>query len=116
MISEPVTDAWVCVTPQSNIPLREGRAIQLGGHEIAIFNLGDRVLAVANRCPHRGGPLSDGLLADGVVVCPLHAWKIALASGNVERPAGREACVATYAARLENGLIYVALPRPQAAA
>ena len=64
------------VTPCDNIPLREGRAVTLGDREIAIFNLGDRFLATDNRCPHRGGPLCDGIVAGGSVVCPLHAWKV----------------------------------------
>ena len=49
---------WIRVTPCENIPPREGRAAMVGGREIAIFNLGDRFLAVDNRCPHQGGPLS----------------------------------------------------------
>lgn len=103
-------EKWVCVTEQSNIPLREGRAVELGGQTIAIFNLGDRVMALEDRCPHRGGPLSDGILNGSTVVCPLHAWKVCLKDGNVVKPAEERACVNTYPARVEQGLIYVALP------
>ena len=60
----------------------------LGGRELAIFNLGDRFLAVENRCPHMGGPLADGIVTGCAVVCPLHAWRVRLDSGDVERPGG----------------------------
>src|ERR1700687_1010300 len=63
---------WIRITEPENIPLREGRGVEVDGHQIALFNLGDRFLAVENRCPHRGGPLSDGIVAGDVVVCPLH--------------------------------------------
>ena len=53
---------WTRVTACDNIPPREGRAVSLAGREIAIFNLGDRFLAVDNQCPHRAGPLADGIV------------------------------------------------------
>ena len=102
---------WIRVTAAENIPPREGRPVMLGGQEIAIFNLGDRFLATNNRCPHSGGPLCDGIITGSSVVCPLHAWKINLASGSVERPAGaREHCVPTYPTRVEDGIVLVELP------
>jgi nitrite reductase (NADH) small subunit len=123
---------WVRITPCENIPTREGRAVLVGGREIAVFNLGpsaelgtgDRFLATDNRCPHQGGPLCDGIVTGTSVVCPLHAWKVSLASGAVERPAlARDHCVATYPARVEDGIVVVGLPvtrgaeaAPQAAA
>jgi transcriptional regulator with XRE-family HTH domain len=61
--------------------------------------------AVDNRCPHRGGPPSDGIVAGHAVVCPLHAWKVCLETGAVERPANATACLRTYATRVEAGLI-----------
>ena len=54
---------WVRITACENIPPREGRAAMAGDREIALFNLGDRFLAVDNRCPHQGGPLADGIVA-----------------------------------------------------
>ena len=102
---------WIRVTACDNIPLREGRAVIVGGREIALFNLGDRFLATDNRCPHQGGPLCDGIVTGDAVVCPLHAWKISLASGRVERPAGAtDRCVRTFATRVENGLVLIELP------
>jgi nitrite reductase (NADH) small subunit len=108
---------WIRVTTIDNLPLREGRAVHLGTREIALFNLGDRVLATDNRCPHQGGPLCDGIVTGDAVVCPLHAWKIALGSGAVQRPSSaQERCVRTYPARVEDGIVLIALPVAAAAA
>ena len=101
---------WLRITACENIPPREGRAAMAGGRAIAIFNLGDRFLAVDNRCPHKGGPLSDGIVAGDSVVCPLHTWKVSLETGCVERPAGSGTCVRTYATRVEAGVVLVELP------
>ncbi|MGH9660263.1 MAG: nitrite reductase small subunit NirD [Bryobacteraceae bacterium] len=96
---------WIRITEVANVPLREGRGVVVGGEEIAIFNLGDRFLAVQNRCPHAGGPLADGIVGGETVVCPLHGWKVCLTSG----AAGPQstACVATYPVRVENGIVLI---------
>jgi nitrite reductase (NADH) small subunit len=101
---------WVRVTTRDNIPAREGRTVRLAGWEIAIFNLGDRFAAVENRCPHQGGPLADGILSGCAVVCPLHAWRIDLETGRVERPAGSTPCVRTFATRVDGEVVLVELP------
>jgi NAD(P)H-dependent nitrite reductase small subunit len=101
---------WMRITECSNIPPREGRTTTIGDREIAIFNLGDRFLAVDNRCPHKGGPLGDGIIAGDSVVCPLHAWKICLETGTVKRPAATAACVQTYETQVVDGVILIALP------
>jgi nitrite reductase (NADH) small subunit len=98
---------WVCVTPIENIPLREGRCVQVGRHEVAIFNLGDRLLAVENRCPHRGGPLADGIVSHGMVVCPLHAWKVDLVTGTVTNQPESSQCVKTFPVRVQSGLLFI---------
>jgi nitrite reductase (NADH) small subunit len=99
---------WMRVTACDNIPPREGRAVSLRGRAIAIFNTGDRFLAVDNHCPHRAGPLADGIISGTSVVCPLHTWKISLLDGRVERPsASCDAGVTAYPTRVENGVIAV---------
>jgi len=98
--------SWIRVTEIENIPLREGRAVQIGDREIAIFNLGGRFVAADNACPHRGGPLADGIVSGTHVVCPLHAYRVCLESGNVTKP---EVCVKvdTYEVRVEGGVVMV---------
>ena len=101
---------WIRVTAIENLPLREGRAVTLGNREVALFNLGDKVLATDNQCPHQGGPLCDGIVTGESVVCPLHAWKVNLASGSVERPtAGKDHCVFTYPTRVQDGIVMIDL-------
>jgi len=101
---------WIRITACSNIPPREGRAVMVGDREIAIFNLGDRFLATANRCPHRGGPLADGIVTGSAVVCPLHTWKVNMERGCVERPGGIDACIDTYPTKIEDDVVMIAVP------
>lgn len=103
---------WIRVTRVENIPLREGRSVRIGDDEIAIFNLGDRFVAVDNSCPHRGGPLCDGIVSGDTVVCPLHGWKISLDTGNVLKP---EVCVRveTYPVSVEDGVILVQIEKSE---
>lgn len=111
------TATWIRLTTIDSIPPREGRAVSVDGRELAVFNVGDnRFLAVDGRCPHKGGPLADGIVAGETVVCPLHGWKIGLASGCVERPSGITACVHTYETRVEGGVVLMQLDAPSSAA
>ncbi len=70
------------VGPLASIPAGEGRQFAIGGVQVAIFrNRADELFAVQASCPHRGGPLADGLLGGSTLVCPLHAWKFDLTTG-----------------------------------
>ena len=105
------TTRWIRVTSTANVPPREGRAVLIGEREIALFNLGDSFLATDNQCPHKGGPLCDGIVTGFSVVCPLHAWKVNLETGQVERPShGQDHCVTTYPTRIEDGVVLIELP------
>jgi len=108
--TDSLTKKWVRVTPIENIPLREGRSVQIAGRDIAIFNLGDRFLALENKCPHRGGPLADGIVSGGNVVCPLHAWKVDLTTGEVANRPDNPPCVETFLARVESGVVSLEIP------
>jgi len=105
--------SWIRVTHAENIPLRQGRAVDIGGEEIAIFNLGDKFLAVANRCPHRGGPLADGIVSGESVVCPLHTWKVCLTDGTVRRPADQDACVRSFPVSVVDGIVTIQISKEQ---
>ena len=76
-------DKLVKVDHCRDIPLGEGRRYLFNGEEIGIFNLGKEILAISNRCPHQGGPLSDGIVVGTEVICPMHARKVNLKSGCV---------------------------------
>lgn len=83
MTSNSLIPEWLDLGPVTDIPLRGARSVPVaGGEEIAVFRTGDnRVFALANRCPHKGGPLSQGIVHGDRVACPLHNWTISLASG-----------------------------------
>jgi len=67
----------------SAIPPGEGRSVEAFGRRIAVFHTrGGAVFAVQAECPHRRGPLADGLVGGTTLICPLHSWKFDLATGN----------------------------------
>ncbi|HET9112768.1 MAG TPA: nitrite reductase small subunit NirD [Burkholderiales bacterium] len=86
---------WVKICSVSDIPSLGSRVVQTEQGDIAVFRTaGDRVFALRDRCPHKGGPLSQGIVAGTTVTCPLHGWKISLESGNAESPdEGHAACL-----------------------
>jgi nitrite reductase (NADH) small subunit len=101
----------VVVGPLDAIPVGEGRTFAVNSEQIAVFRtrLG-RVFAVEAHCPHRGGPLADGLVGEATVVCPLHASKFDLASGSsLGGPAG-DCPIKTYPARVDEGGRIVLMP------
>ncbi len=103
---------WTRVTQVENIPPLEGRAVTLQGIEVAIFNLRDRFVTIENQCPHKGGPLCDGIVSGTTVVCPLHGWRFDLDSGAAIR-ASLPACVATFPTRVEHGVVLVDMAAAQ---
>ena len=79
----------------------QGRCYVVGGEEIAVFRQRDgRLFAAQNRCPHRQGPLSEGLLGDGKIICPLHSHRFDLATGRGAEPAE---CLKVYRVTENNG-------------
>jgi nitrite reductase [NAD(P)H] small subunit len=97
---------WIRITTTDSIPPQEGRSVIAGGKELAIFNLGDRFATIENQCPHKGGPLCDGIVSGTTVVCPLHGWRFDLNTGLAIR-ASLPACVTTFPTRVEDGIILV---------
>jgi nitrite reductase (NADH) small subunit len=73
---------------------------------VALFNLGSEYVAVDNRCPHRQGPLADGIVAGKAVFCPLHAWKVSLETGQVV--SGGQGGVKTYPVKVVDQQVYIA--------
>jgi nitrite reductase (NADH) small subunit len=82
-----------------------------------VFNVGDKFLAVENRCPHGGGPLADGIVGGATVTCPLHNWRICLETGAVTKPCADHAFVVrTFETKVEDGIVLLALDQAQRAA
>ena len=96
---------WVPVADVGAVALREGRRVICGDREIALFNLGSEYFAVDNRCPHKSGPLADGIVSGNAVFCPLHNWKINLENGCAM--SGGEGQVKVYPVQVSKGKVYV---------
>jgi nitrite reductase (NADH) small subunit len=100
--------AWVDVGALEDIPAAGARMIRTNAGCLAVFRtVDDAVFALEDRCPHRQGPLSQGIVHDRRVTCPLHNWVISLESGEVEGP--DEGSVRTIPVRVEKGRLMLDL-------
>jgi nitrite reductase (NADH) small subunit len=98
---------WKAICRVDDIPrLGARRVARPQGVAVAIFRTAeDRVHALLDRCPHKGGPLSQGIVFGDAVACPLHNWSIALADGNARAPdAG---CTPSFACRVVDGVVHL---------
>ena len=91
----------------SDVPLLEGRSVGIPGRRIAVFRVADGWRALDAQCPHEGGPLADGIVADSCVTCPLHGWRFDLDSGQA---ANADAHVACYEVFERDGVLWLRLP------
>ena len=99
---------WHDVGAVEDIPRLGARVVALPGRRIALFRTrDDRVFALEDRCPHRGGPLSQGIVHGDRVTCPLHGWTIQLESGEAVAP--DRGCAPRLAVAVENGRILLDL-------
>jgi len=99
---------WIEVCKLDEIPPSQARTVNADNTMIAVFRLtDDRVKAVENRCPHKQGPLAEGIISGDNILCPLHNWRISLESGEVAAP--DHGCVKTYPAKVENGQVFLSL-------
>ena len=94
---------WQVVCRVEDIPVLGARRVaRERGMDVAVFrNDADQVFALLDRCPHKGGPLSQGIVFGTSVACPLHNWTIGLDDGCAKAP--DEGCTPTFACRVENG-------------
>jgi nitrite reductase (NADH) small subunit len=72
---------WIKVADVSEIKPGEGKPVQAGDRELALFNVEGKFYAVDNTCPHRGGPVGEGVLDGSVVTCPWHGWRFDVITG-----------------------------------
>ena len=99
---------WHPIGDISDIPLRGSRCVKTPHMNISVFRTGeDEVYAIENRCPHKGGPLSEGIVHGNAVTCPLHNWVISLETGKAL--GADDGAVRTVPLRNEGGTLYVAL-------
>jgi 3-phenylpropionate/trans-cinnamate dioxygenase ferredoxin subunit len=70
--------------------LEGGKLVEAGGLRIAVFNVGGSYYAIENACPHRGGPLADGMMAGEEVICPWHGSRFNVKTGAVLTPPARQ--------------------------
>ena len=109
--------AFIDIGALEDIPRQGARMVRTGAGCIAVFRtMADEVFALDDRCPHRGGPLSEGIVHGTMVTCPLHNWVFDLNSGTAQgADTGR---VATHSVRVEGGRVLLsadALSRDSAA-
>jgi nitrite reductase (NADH) small subunit len=98
---------WTEVVALEDIPQLGSRVIETDAMNIAVFRTAsDEVFAMKDECPHKQGPLSQGIVHGNSVTCPLHNWKIDLASGEALGP--DEGCANVFPAKIENGQVYIA--------
>lgn len=97
---------WHPVCAVDEIPLLGARVVRAGGIEIAVFRTtDDHIFALHDRCPHKAGPLSQGIVHGRQVTCPLHSWKIGLDDGQAAAP--DVGCAKSYPVRVEDGRVFV---------
>jgi nitrite reductase [NAD(P)H] small subunit len=108
---------WIEIGHLDDIPRRGSRRVKGpgGGFPIAVFRTADdRVFALVDRCPHRNGPLSEGIIQGCAVACPLHGWVIELESGEAEAP--DEGRVPTIAVKVVDSRIWLSASELEAVA
>jgi len=91
------------------LPVDRPVLLVVDGRRIALVRRGDTVHALAENCPHAGGPLSEGTVADGAVTCPYHGWVWDLTTGACRAPA-HDARVPVYPVVVEGGEVLIELP------
>ena len=98
---------WTPICRVDEIPMLGSRRVaREGAAPVAVFRTdGDRVFALLDRCPHQGGPLSQGIVFGDSVACPLHNWTIGLPDGCARAP--DEGCTQRFAVKVDAGLVHL---------
>ena len=96
---------WIDICAIDDIPVRGARKLKTAQGCIAVFRTAENeVFATSNTCPHKGGPLADGIVHGQSVTCPLHNWVFDLETGQAR---GEDAAIATYPLRVEEGRVWI---------
>ena len=106
--------SWIEIGALKDIPRLGSRVVRTAGGNIAVFRTeNDEVFALRDRCPHKGGPLSQGIVHNRRVTCPLHNFVIELESGRAVAP--DEGCTHAYPVKVENGIVLLSVRHSAAA-
>lgn len=99
---------WIEVGKIDDIPRLGSRVVKRAEGDIAVFrNSEDEIFALLNRCPHKGGPLSEGIVYGKTVTCPMHNWCIGLNNGEAVAP--DEGCAPTYPVKIEGNTVFLSM-------
>jgi len=100
-----MSNQWKVICAVTDIPVLGSRIIERNGlHDVAVFrNSEDKVFALLDKCPHKGGPLSQGIVFGERVACPLHNWNIELQTGCALAP--DEGCTQKFSVLIEDGMV-----------
>lgn len=97
---------WIAIGSTDDIPLRGARCVVTPKGRIAVFRTAEnRFFAIDDHCPHKNGPLAQGIVHGNAVTCPLHSWVISLETG--EAQGADEGSVRTYALKVEDGRLLI---------
>lgn len=97
---------WIKIGSLGDIPVLGSRVVRTPSGNIAVFRTGDdEVFALDDRCPHKGGPLSQGIVHNKRVTCPLHNFVIDLKSGVAIAP--DEGCTRAHPAKVEDNIVWL---------
>jgi nitrite reductase (NADH) small subunit len=98
---------WIAICRVTDIPVLGSRRVSRAqGLDVAVFrNDQDEVFALLDRCPHKGGPLSQGIVFGTSVACPLHNWTIGLCTGQAAAP--DEGCTPKFSVKVEAGTVFL---------
>ena len=100
--------SWIAIGSLNDIPLRGARCVQTPHGKIGVYRVADgRVFAMQDRCPHKGGPLTQGIVHGTSVTCPLHNWVISLETGQAQ--GADQGSVKTIPVKVEGEQLYIAL-------
>ena len=112
-MTEVKAGGWQKVCALEAIPQLGARVVKSAHGNIAVFRTADdEVFALADKCPHKGGPLSQGIVFGRKVACPLHGWNIGLDDGNAVAP--DKGCTRSYAVKIEEGVVFLQGAAPPA--
>ena len=108
-----MSESWIEVGQYEDIPRLGARVVRTNEGDIAVFRTADdEIFALKDSCPHKQGPLSQGIVHGKKVSCPLHDWKIHLDTGLAVAP--DEGCTASYPVKIDQGVIYISIAANQA--